>query len=76
MQGKGLGTEAIKAFLDYLFNTFNLDRVILVVFSENKNAIDCYNYIGFKEYKRDEAVGVIDNKVVDDIYMEIKRPRK
>lgn len=72
MQGKGYGTEAIKAFINYLFNTFNFDRFILSVFSENKRAIDCYKYIGFKEFKRKKSVGIIDNKEVDDIYMEIK----
>ena len=73
MQDKHFGTEALTAFIDYLFNTLNLDRVMLKVFSENKKAIECYKYIGFKEYKIDKNIGIIDGKEVDDIYMEIKK---
>ncbi len=45
--GQGLGTESIKLFLDYCFNTLNLNCIRLSVYSYNKRAQHVYEKIGF-----------------------------
>ena len=45
---KGLGKESIELFLNFCFNTINLNCVRLSVFSYNKNASHLYEKIGFK----------------------------
>ncbi len=45
----GLGTEATKLMLEYAFDTLNLNRIQLHVYSENKPAIRIYNSVGFKK---------------------------
>lgn len=45
---KGYGTEALKLFLNFLFNELGLRKVKLNVFSFNKRAIRCYEKCGFK----------------------------
>ncbi len=72
-QNKGYGMEALKTMIDYAFSRLKLQEIILVVFSNNKRAIHCYKKLGFKEYKVDENVCVIDTESVDDIYMILKR---
>ncbi len=66
MQDKGYGTEAIKAILDYGFNTLNLDKIILRTRTFNKRAIHVYKKCGFKEYNRDDT----------HIYMEITKEKR
>lgn len=68
MQHKGYGTETIKALIEYGFNIIGLNEIYLIVFSNNLNAINCYQKIGFVQY---------DIKYVDeeknDIYMKYKK---
>ena len=47
-RNKGYGTEALKLFLNFLFNELDLRKVKLNVFSFNKRAIRCYEKCGFK----------------------------
>lgn len=72
-QNKHYGTEAMKTMIDYGFNVMNLERINLVVFSNNKRAIHCYKNLGFIEYDVEKNVAVIDNESIDDIYMTLKR---
>ena len=72
-QNKHYGTEAMKTMIDYVFNTMDLEKINLVVFSNNKRAIHCYKNLGFIEYAVDKNVAVIDNESIDDIYMTLKR---
>ena len=46
-QGHGYGLESMKLFLDYCFNTLNLHRICLEVYSFNKGAIELYKKLGF-----------------------------
>ncbi len=66
MQDKHYGSEAIRKFLDYSFEEFNLDRIYLKVFPDNLRAIHVYEKIGFKRYDRRD----------NDVYMEIKNSNK
>lgn len=72
-QNKHYGTEAMKTMIDYGFNVMNLEKINLVVFSNNKRAIHCYKNLGFIEYDVEKNVAVIDNESIDDIYMTLKR---
>lgn len=45
--GKGLGTDAARALIKFVFEELNLHRVSLVVFSYNKRAINAYEKVGF-----------------------------
>jgi RimJ/RimL family protein N-acetyltransferase len=47
--GKGYGTEALQILIEYAFQTLNLHRVELMVYSSNPRAIACYNKVGFKK---------------------------
>lgn len=47
-RGKGYGTEAMKLFLNFLFNEVGLHKVKLNVFAFNKRAIRSYEKCGFK----------------------------
>lgn len=72
-QGKHYGTEALKTIINYAFNFLNLTELNLVVFSHNARAIHCYKKLGFKEYKIDKNVALIDTQPVDDVYMKLKK---
>ena len=50
--GKGYGTEAIHALLDYAFNTLGLEDVRLHTFGDNVRAQACFKKVGFVEMRR------------------------
>lgn len=47
LYGKGLGRDALKAFLGYCFRQLKLHRVYLIVHEENERAIRLYSRCGF-----------------------------
>jgi RimJ/RimL family protein N-acetyltransferase len=51
-QSMGYGIEAMQLLIDYAFNTLNLHRLELSVYSFNVRAIKCYRKLGFKEEGR------------------------
>lgn len=58
---QGYGTEAVRALLEYAFDSLSLDRVYLRVFSHNRRAIRCYLKSGFRtegRLVRQTAAGV------------------
>ncbi len=46
--GKGYGTQAMRLYIDHLFNQLNLHRVSLLVYETNPAGIRCYEKVGFK----------------------------
>lgn len=50
--GKGYAIESSKIVIDYCFNDLGLKKIELGVVSSNIKAINLYQKIGFKEYKR------------------------
>jgi len=46
--GKGIGTEVMNQLLDWGFNSLNLHKIFLNVFSSNPRAIRLYEKVGFK----------------------------
>jgi RimJ/RimL family protein N-acetyltransferase len=54
---KGYGTEALSLLIDYGFKALNFYNIMLRVYEYNKNAIRCYEKIGFKQIgKRRKAL--------------------
>lgn len=46
--GQGLGTEALRVFLDYYFGPLGFDRMRLDVAAVNLRAVRCYQRLGFR----------------------------
>lgn len=55
-RGKGIGQEALKEILRIGFEDMNFEKITLVVFDFNQNAIKCYEKLGFKKEKLRENV--------------------
>ncbi len=47
--GQGYGTEALRLLITYAFDTLNLQKVEIEVFSSNPRALACYKKVGFIE---------------------------
>ncbi|KKO51334.1 GNAT family N-acetyltransferase [Paenibacillus sp. DMB20] len=45
--GKGYGTTALSEFVKILFTRYNLNRIDMDTFADNKRAIRCYEKVGF-----------------------------
>jgi RimJ/RimL family protein N-acetyltransferase len=45
--GQGLGTEALRLFLDHYFGPLGFDRMYLDVAAFNRRAVRCYEQLGF-----------------------------
>ena len=71
--GKGYGTDAIIAFLDYLFNELGLHRVYLIVQSHNTRASRCYEKCGFIQEGILRHHGFSRGEYYDDLIMGILR---
>ncbi|WP_026695527.1 GNAT family N-acetyltransferase [Peribacillus kribbensis] len=46
--GQGYGSEALRLIIEYMFNTLNLRRIAINVFSFNERAMSTYKKLGFK----------------------------
>ena len=68
---KGYGTEAIQLLLNYAFNYLNLNNIFLKVYDLNKNAINVYKKIGFKQIGKRHECFYFNGQLTDEIYMEI-----
>ena len=49
--GAGLGTEALKEFIDFIFKDEKIQSISLTVFDFNKNAKRVYDKLGFEIYE-------------------------
>lgn len=67
----GYGQEALNLILDFGFNILNLYNIRLGVFEFNKQALSCYQKIGFKEVGRIRGARKIAGKRYDLIYMDM-----
>lgn len=68
--GRGLGTEAIIKFCDYLYKSLNCKTVYVAPSKRNTNAIKAYVKAGFKE------TDYIETSVVKDYYDTVILVRK
>lgn len=71
--GKGLGTEAMRPILKFVFKELELNRLQLEVFSHNKRGIGAYEKVGFRKegVLRDSLY--YDESYSDEIIMAIIR---
>jgi len=69
--GKGYGCDALKAFLNYIFNEKNFKYIYLRVYEHNTRAIKCYEKCGFKKrgiLRFNKKNIDSDNLILMDIY--------
>jgi RimJ/RimL family protein N-acetyltransferase len=80
-RGKGYAREAMLLFLDHCFNTWNMNRIFLIVDCDNVPAINLYEYCGmskegslveYEEYKKGDVKKYI-MAVRRDEFNEIKQ---
>jgi RimJ/RimL family protein N-acetyltransferase len=70
---KGYGTEAMKLLLKHGFETLNLNRIMLRVYTSNPRAIRCYEKAGFVHEGRMRQAMYIDGNYVDVLIMGVVR---
>ena len=46
---KGLGTDALKTLMEHLFNSFDINKIIISARANNPRAIKAYQKVGFKK---------------------------
>lgn len=68
--GKGYGFDALKTFLNYIFDVRNFKYIYLRVYENNERAIRCYEKCGFKKrgilkFNKDKVYS--DNLILMDI---------
>ena len=69
--GKGYGADALRAFIGFLFKTFNLNRIWLATYVYNRRAINAYEKVGFKKEGILREDALIDGKFVDSVLFSI-----
>ena len=69
--GKGYGTEAITAILDFAFRGLNLHRVWLTTSDFNRRAVRCYEKCGFRHEGRAREALFQDGRYHDVLFMGI-----
>ena len=74
MRGKGIGKIVIKEMLNLIQQTNPNSIVDLNVFAWNKNAINCYKNIGFKENQSKNSTYNFKGNNWKVVNMEIKLP--
>ena len=72
MQNKGYGKEAIKGMIHFAKEVLHYKNLIAVVFSDNDRSLHCFQKLGFREYKREEAVKIDKGQFIDDIYLKLE----
>lgn len=70
-QSKGYGKESINLLLKFAFNILNLNNVMLYTIDFNEKAIAMYENFGFKRIGHRRDAYPINNKVYDEVYMDI-----
>lgn len=71
--GQGYGTEAMKMLVKFSFEELNMNSVYLHVMAENKQAIRCYEKVGFKVCGIEHEAAFIHGNYMDVLTMEILR---
>lgn len=71
--GRGYGSDAIIALLDFAFNEMNLHRVHLSTYDFNQRAIRCYEKCGFRHEGRAREAHFTDGRYHDSLLMAILR---
>ena len=70
---KGFGTDALRTFVKYLFEKFELNRIWLGTYAFNDRAVKAYRKAGFKQEGIFREDAYIDGKYVDTIIFAVLR---
>jgi len=74
-RNRGLGTEATRLLMDYLFRQTSLARLTLSVFDFNPRARHVYEKLGFQVSGVEEDDFEVDGRRVESILMVLTRER-
>lgn len=74
-RGRGLGGEALRLWISYLFATLAVDRIHLSTMPDNKLAHGLYEKLGFQEYGRARKAyfDARSNDYIDMVLMDLLR---
>ena len=67
--GKGIGEEVCRLTLQYAFNTLNIRKVLLAVYSNNPAAIRLYEKLGFVHEGKLRQHLFCQGEYIDKLYM-------
>ena len=67
--GKGIGTKALAAFMEY-YRSLGEYRFLLETWSGNKRMLGCARKLGFVEVKRQRGVYLVDGQEYDALVLE------
>lgn len=70
---RGFGSDAVKSVIRFVFNSLNISRILLNVYSYNKRAIRSYKKCGFVQVKVLEKNHFYDGEHWDTLVMECSR---
>ncbi|MCC7354303.1 MAG: GNAT family N-acetyltransferase, partial [Anaerolineae bacterium] len=70
---KGLGQDALRTLVDYLFQQLNLHRVDLGVYADNARGIHAYEKVGFIHEGRWRQAGFRNGHYRDLLWMSVLR---
>lgn len=73
--GRGIATEAARAFIDYAFASHLLDNITADVDPDNAASLNLLRKLGFNETSRAERTFLIGGKWFDSVYLSLPRPR-
>lgn len=71
--GKGYGSDAVKAFIRFLFNRCNINRVEADTWDGNERALKCFEKCGFKIEGRLRKAKFVEGQYRDEIILGILR---
>ena len=69
--GKGIGTKALTALMEY-YRNFGENHFLIETWSGNHRMLGCARKLGFQEVRRIKGAHVVDGKEVDDLILEKK----
>lgn len=69
--GKGYATEALKAIMNFLFNSLNKHRIIASIDPRNTRSIELFERLGFRIEAHFKKSILINNEWVDDLIYAI-----
>ncbi|MHB9145957.1 MAG: GNAT family N-acetyltransferase [Symbiobacteriia bacterium] len=72
-RGKGLGTEALGLWVDYLFSTLNVHRLGLATWSGNTGMIRVAGKLGFTEEARLRQARIVRGELFDGVFFGVLR---
>lgn len=72
--GRGIGTEAARAFIDHAFATHPIDGITADVDPRNAASLALLRRLGFLETGRAERTFLVGSEWCDSVYLRLPRP--